>query len=653
VRAEHPGPDALPRRTLGAALLAAGLCCTAASAQEAQGTAPGEPALPAAATTESAGESATTSADGAAAREPLFQLEVLAPAPLAELVRRHSELQRFQGLPDLSRAELERLLLTAPDDIRALLGSQGYFSPTIDLRLVDPPAAGSTNAAGATGAAGHTVRVTIEPGPQTRVAEFSLVLHGDVLDNPEAQQQRSQLLQAWSLPAGRPFTQQAWDDAKSQALRALARYRYPQARIVHSLADIDPASGQARLVVELDSGPAHRFGATRVEGSERYDTEMVLGLLRLAGVRPDQVYDEGLLQLAQQRLLASGYYESAFVLIDAGSDPAQATVVVRVREALRQKFVAGLGASTDNGARLSLEHVHHRLPLLDWRAVTKLKLERRTSTLSEELGSPVDELGWRNVLGAQLQRQEDQQRVTDSQQLRAGRAQLGSRQDRQFLVQYDRSQTTDPALAAQAAAASSVSASYGWTRRSFDDLLFPTRGQGLALEIGAGLTLSQENHPFLRARTRWQGYLPAGDDASRSGRWSLRFEGGAVWARDDSPVPATQLFLAGGEGSVRGYPLRGIGVPRADGGVDPGRLLALASLEWQLPLWIDGRRSEWEGALFLDAGAVADHSHDLDPRVGVGAGLRYRSPVGPLQLDLAWGAQRKALRLHMSVGFTF
>ena len=118
-------------------------------------------------------------------------------------------------------------------------------------------------------------------------------------------------------------------------------------------------------------------------------------------------------------------------------------------------------------------------------------------------------------------------------------------------------------------------------------------------------------------------------------------------------MPATQRFLAGGEGSVRGYGLREIGVPRAQGGVDPGLLLTIASLEWQRPVWIDGRRSDWETALFVDAGAVANHSRALSPQVGIGVGLRYRSPVGPLQVDLAYGVERQALRLHMSVGFAF
>lgn len=583
---------------------------------------------------------ASTPASAAQAGMPL-RLEILAPAPLDAFLLRHAELQRYSELADLGRAELERLLLTAPADLRQLLATQGYFSPRVDVRLVE-------NAG-----APRTVRIEIDPGPLAHVAGWRIVLNGPAQDDPVAADQRAALLAGWTLGEGRVFTQQDWDGAKQAALRQLTRHRYPQARITHSLADIDPERHEVLLRLELDSGPPYRFGELRIEGSDRYEPATIERLLRLAGVVPGEDYDEGLLQSAQQRLLEQGDYESVFVRIDTDADPGAAPVEVSVREAKQQKLVLGIGASTDNGGRLSVEHLHHRVPGLDWRATSKLQLERDTRTLGAALDSPVDPQGWHWNLGAQLQRQDDGSSTTTSEQLKAGRAQGARRLERQFYLQYDRAQVHDRALAVQADAASSVSAHYGWTRRDFDDLANPTRGQGLALELGAGLTLSQTPQPYLSSRLRWQAYRPAFEASDRPSRWSLRLEGGAVWSPDDGAVPATQRFLAGGEGSVRGYGLRDIGVPRSDGSVDPGRLLALASVEWQRPLWLDGRRSDWETALFLDAGAVADRSQDLSPKVGVGAGLRYRSPVGPLQLDLAYGLERRAFRLHMSVGFLF
>jgi translocation and assembly module TamA len=168
---------------------------------------------------------------------------------------------------------------------------------------------------------------------------------------------------------------------------------------------------------------------------------------------------------------------------------------------------------------------------------------------------------------------------------------------------------------------------------------------------------------------RWLGYLPLDrveqlaasvvtpsdtpTTTGRAGRLALRVEGGAVTAADDAPLPRTLLFLAGGDNSVRGYGLRDIGIPQADGGVAPGRYMAVGSLEWQRPIWRDGVRTPWESVVFVDAGAVADEATDLRAKVGVGAGVRYNSPVGPLQVDLAYGVDTKRVRLHLSVGFSF
>lgn len=55
----------------------------------------------------------------------------------------------------------------------------------------------------------------------------------------------------------------------------------------------------------------------------------------------------------------------------------------------------------------------------------------------------------------------------------------------------------------------------------------------------------------------------------------------------------------------------------------------------------------------MDAGAVADKPSDLQAKVGLGAGVRWKSPVGPLQIDLAYGVAVQQFRLHLSVGFTF
>jgi translocation and assembly module TamA len=118
-------------------------------------------------------------------------------------------------------------------------------------------------------------------------------------------------------------------------------------------------------------------------------------------------------------------------------------------------------------------------------------------------------------------------------------------------------------------------------------------------------------------------------------------------------LPSTQLFRTGGDTTVRGYGFRDIGVELPGGGIGPGRFMAVGSVEWQRPIRLAGVDSAWESLLFVDAGSVANRVADLRPAVGVGTGVRWRSPIGPVEAAVAYGVKARRLRLHLSVGFQF
>jgi len=195
--------------------------------------------------------------------------------------------------------------------------------------------------------------------------------------------------------------------------------------------------------------------------------------------------------------------------------------------------------------------------------------------------------------------------------------------------------------------------------RYYDQLPFPASGWAWAGEIGAGTTLGSQPQGYTRWLTRWQGFWRPTSSADAAapqtgrGRLSMRAALGAVVAREETALPSTQLFLAGGDNSVRGYALNTIGVTLPDGSLAGGRYLGTASIEWQQPLRIKGQLSAWEGVAFVDVGAVANRPEDLTPNAGVGVGARWNSPVGPLQIDLAYGLEVQRLRLHVTLGFTF
>lgn len=606
---------------------------------------------------------------------PRFEVEVQAPDAIRDFLLRHMELQRFREQRNLDANELGRLLVQAPVNLRELLATLGFFTPVIEVTA--PPGLGETTAA-QNGAAAPmplgTVTIRVEPGPVTQIGSVNVSFVGDIATAPEAADQRADIQREAALSQGLPFSQADWDRTKTAALRRLIAQRYPSGRIENSLADIDDQRHVANLYIELDSGPAMRIGDVVVQGAERYDAATAERLVRLSGLTPGSDYDLAKLQDAQRRIAESGYYDSVFVYVEPTLDGQSLPVMVQLRESKKQKVVIGVGGSTDNGARLSLEHTHNSVPGIGWRALSKLQFERIDQLASTELSSPPDGDGWRKIIGAQLAKQLNDTTVTSSQRMRVGQTQLGVEYDRSYYLQYDRARVVNEAArnAATEIADSSITANYAWTRRRFDDLIFPQRGYGLAVELGAGYTLGTTRLPFGRTQARWLTYWPLGglapvatpvpgqarevSTASRRtqlGRLALRVEGGAVIARDAAPIPDTQLFITGGDNSVRGYGLRDIGVQRPDGTIGPGRYKAVVSLEWQRPIFNRDNRSNWENVVFIDGGAVANKAGDLEPVWGVGTGIRFNSPVGPLQLDLAYGLKTQRFRIHLNVGFKF
>ncbi|HWI82260.1 autotransporter assembly complex protein TamA [Ramlibacter sp.] len=576
---------------------------------------------------------------GAPAAGPSFELDLRAPASVAPLLRQHMELKRYQEVSDLDDAELARLMVLAERDVRELVGTLGFFDPKISVRRE--------------GGSAERPRIVVEvdPGAVAIVAKAAVSFEGEITEQGDSgvAAQREEIRAGWRLPPGHRFTQEAWDGAKTTALRQLVTRRYPAGRISYSLADIDAPAGWANLEVRLDSGPLFRLGPMQVTGISRYDPRLVP---RIARLPEGSAYDQERLRDAQLRLAGSGYFDSAFIFVDPQADPKAAPVQVNVREAPLHKVVLGLGLSTDSGPRASVEYLNNRVPGIGWRALTKLQIERKSPFVETEWTAVPDARLWRWGVLARAERVDDGQFITNGQRLRVGRSRAEERIDRSVYAQYDRATvqaqpgvTATPADTGDGAA---ISANYVWTGRYFDRTPFPARGFGVGFELGGGLTLTGSKSPFQRSVLRWLGIRPLAE-----GRLQLRAEGGAVLAPARARVPSTQLFRTGGDTTVRGYGYRDIGVALPGGGVGPGRYMALGSVEWQRPIRRDGLATNFESALFVDAGAVSDQLAKLRPWVGVGTGVRWKSPLGPLQVDLAYGVKVRRLRLHFNIGATF
>ena len=580
-----------------------------------------------------------------AGRRAAFSVSVQAPDTVREYLERNLEIQRYRQIDDLGATELSRLMVAAEGNARELLGTLGYFTPTLTLELKETPDA----------EAPREVRITVDPGKPTRVREVQIDFSGPIASDSSAEAQRLAIRNDWPLRAGQTFTQTGWDNAKSAALRSLTAKRFPTGSVALSRAEVDADKGEAKLRVEYQSGPAYRFGPMDVRGSERYEADAAR---RIARVPTGSDYDQQKLLDAQQRLASSGYYDSVFLTLDTeAGNPLWAPVIAQVREAPLQKVVLGVGFTTDAGLRGSVDHIHNQMPLLGWRAVSKLSVDRETQSLGSDWYALPDDKGWRWLGSGLLKSETSGSYEVDSGRLRGGRSKSSDHIDYSHYLQYDYAQNRGINAPPSASA---LSVNWGWTGRYFDDATRPTRGQGLALELGAGYTLTGERLPFTRIYSRWLGIVPLDwgatadkESAARSSRLQLRAEAGAVTAKSSAQIPATLMFVTGGDTTVRGYGYRQIGTVRPGGQIIAGRYMTVASAEWQRPFVYQDKLTDWESAVFVDVGAVADQPSELKAMVGFGVGARWRSPVGPVQADVAYGVDTKKVRLHLRLGFTF
>jgi translocation and assembly module TamA len=188
-----------------------------------------------------------------------------------------------------------------------------------------------------------------------------------------------------------------------------------------------------------------------------------------------------------------------------------------------------------------------------------------------------------------------------------------------------------------------LTANYAWTQRTVGRSFYPRRGYVLTLQGGGASSALLSDTTFVRLYARHTQYFRAGDN----GRLILRGEFGSVLADGRDGIPTDFLFRAGGDNSVRGYAYQSIGGTIV-GGVESVRYLATGSVEYNYFFTPD-----WGMALFVDGGDAADSPADLSPVFGYGLGARYRSPVGPVNLDLAYGEATEEFRLHFSLGVSF
>lgn len=585
-----------------------------------------------------------------------YEVKVNAPGDLDELLEKNLDLERFRGNPRMDREQLQRLVRDTPEQAKNLVATAGYYTPTVTVR-VD------------TTGAKPVVIVDVDPGQPVTVDKVELELRGFDPTPPLAASEpydTEALKRSWSLKTGSVFRQAEWESAKRALLREVVQTRYPRAQLVDTQAVVDPETHKVTLLVVLDSGPELRFGELRIEGLKRYPESIIRNLDK---IRPGEYYSESALQSFQARLQDTGYFASVEVSadmssilseqIEAGQESQQADaagaapvekpasrgpapqlpLVVRVTENKQQNVSAGLGFSTNTGNRAQLNY--DNLNVFGTRFKSAITMETKKQAAHANFYFPTTERGYNDSAGASFERSDISNEITAVTTISAKRNWGGTNLERSLTFEFLSEDKTVVGL--EQTRSKSLPLTYAITKRSLDSLLFPTKGYVINAQVGGALLPVLTDERFVRVAGKAVYYRPLGE----KGELILRGEMGALGSKEKRGVPAVYLFRAGGDQSVRGYAYQELGVKEGDATVG-GRYMATASAEYQY--WF---KPKWAIAAFYDAGNAADTVKALTPKSGYGLGGRYRSPVGPINVDVAYGHAVHAFRLHFSLGFTF
>jgi translocation and assembly module TamA len=516
--------------------------------------------------------------------------------------------------------EQQALVQRARREIADLLATEGYFAPQVRRE-----------------GEGMPIRLVVEPGQRTRIEAVSIRFEGGIAA-PEQVDRRRAIEAGWPLRVDRPFRQSDWDGAKAWVLDAVSSRDFPAARFSHTQATIDPERHTARLEVVVASGPAYTMGALQIDGLETYDPRLVR---RFNLITPGAPYDRDALLDFQRALQGTPYFSSVIVELPTGGPVQEAPIQVHLVEAPPKRVEFGAGYSSNNGYRAETSYRHVNFLDRGLQLNTGLRLEQRHQLLFADIFLPPSRKSHQDSFGVQMENTDSQGLRTRTMAVGAARHHRRGEIETHLAVRLQREIYSPDG--AESERNKALTANWSWTLRRVDDLFNPRDGFIVSGQIGGGAKAALSDQNFLRLSGRVAWYLPV----ARRDVLLLRAEGGATLAESREGIPQDFLFRAGGAQSVRGYKYNSLGVAEGDAIVG-GRYMGLLSAEYT-HWWAN----DWGLAAFVDAGNAMDDRETFRLFTGYGLGARWRSPAGPLAVDLAYGDETGRVRLHLSVAVAF
>lgn len=502
-----------------------------------------------------------------------------------------------------------RLQSWVDNEVREGLRALGYYSPTIDF--IFKPTENSDYDA---------LIVRIMPGKLVKIAGVNVVLRG------EARQDNDYLqwISTGKSRIGTILNHGAYDKFKNGFSSLALRKGYFDAEFCKSQLGVSPSRYQAYWNIDFDSGQRYRLGEVRFHGVQiRKDY-----LHNLIKVREGEFYSTELLAELHSRLVATNWFNSVVISPDFSTRQQSKTLSLDavVTSRSRNSLEAGVGYATDVGPRIKtiwdkpwLNLNGHSL-----QASLNLSVPEQLADISYKIPLLKAPLEQYYLLQGGFKREDLNDTQADSTTLNVARYwDLSSGWKRAInlrwsLDHFTQAKVTDTTML--------IYPGFNISRTRQRGSLMPTWGdrQHYSVDVSNTVWGSDTCFVILQAQNVWVRTL------AKKHRFLARGNLGWIKTNDFKRVPPSLRFFAGGDRSIRSYKYKSLSPRGNDSKLIGASKLAIGSFEYQYNI-----TGKWWSGIFVDSGEAINDIKWSNFKTGVGVGVRWQSPVGPIKLDIA------------------
>ncbi len=532
-----------------------------------------------------------------------LQVEGLSGALQKNVRAQLSTIQVDEVTPD------RRFRARVDDAIRKGLKALGYYEPTIDFELREPPA----------GVAVRCCWRASNPGEPVRIGATNVILRGGARDDKEY------LALLKKRPAvGTVLNHNDYDSFKKGLTSVALRRGYFDSEYKKSQLGVSVERRQAFWDIDYDSGTRYRFGDVTFAGSQIREEY----LQNLVPFKKGDYYQSSDVAELSRRLSATGWFNS--VVVAPEFEKSRQTKVLPLRGVvsprIKNTVEVGAGYSTDVGPRLKANWRKPWINSYGHSLTTSTSISAPEQQLDFSYKMPLlkNPLEQYYLVQGGFKRTDLNDTEADSTTLAVSRYwDLSSGWQRAInlrwsLDHFTQANVTHTTMLLYPGVMLSRTRSRGG--------LMPTWGDSQRYSIDYSDTAwgSDVDFVVLQAQNAWIRTL------YDKHRFVARGNLGWIETNDFERVPPDLRFFAGGDRSIRGYKYKSISPENDKGKLTGASKLATGSLEYQYNV-----TGKWWGAVFVDSGEAVNDIKQSNFKTGAGVGVRWQSPVGPIKLDFA------------------